>query len=356
MENGKVRDATVTTKDLHSIELHKAQALAEKTLALAHKYFTPPMPKVYEVIFTYLGRNNHVVNKHIDKIVSTRGTLNLYDFEEIYNNYFCTNEKNRRQNDKTCEQLSSELDTLINLVNRHLLSNKEYGQSLNNASQILNGHATSQVLVDTVNMLMKNNHHMQLETQKLTKLLEESKSQMQKINNALDNARRDSLTDPVTQLGNRRWLEAKLDIILADAQRSGNGFCLAFMDIDHFKQVNDKFGHAAGDQVLRFIASLLLNSINEKHLCARYGGEEFIIIFQDTDISETKKYVEGIRNQLQTSELIFNISKKSLGTITASFGIVSNTEKDDVNSMIRRADEQMYKAKEIGRNCVVCDQ
>lgn len=355
MEIVKVKNASLSTKDVNTIELQKAQTQADKSLALANKYLTPPIPKVYEVLFTYVGSNNLLVNKHIDKIVNTRGTLDLYDFDEIYNNYFCKNEKNRRQNDKTSEQLSSELGTLISLVNAHSSSNKEYGQSLNNASKILKGHATPKVLADTVNILMKDNHRMQSETQKLTELLEDSKSQMQEINNVLDKARRDALTDPVTKLGNRRWLEAKLDIILSDAQKTGDVFCLAFIDIDHFKQVNDKFGHAAGDQVLRFIASLLVNSINEKHLCSRYGGEEFIIIFKDTGILETKKYVEGIRNQLQTSELIFNVSKKSLGTITASFGIVKNTKNDNVHSIIRRADEQMYKAKEAGRNCVICD-
>ncbi len=119
--------------------------------------------------------------------------------------------------------------------------------------------------------------------------------------------------------------------------------------------MNDKFGHAAGDQELRFFGSLLKKNIDGKNLCARYGGEEFVLIYPETDMAKAKRHVEIIRKQLESSKLVFSVSKKPIGVITASFGIVKNRPDDDLNSIVRRADEQLYRAKESGRNCVECE-
>ena len=342
--------------NVYTLEFQESQALAEKVLDLAKTHMTPPMPKVYEVLYTYAGGENNLVNKHIDMIIDANGGLNIYDVNQVYNEYFCINEKNRRQNDKQGQQLKSELDVIIELIKVHALSNKEYAGSLNNALKNLEDNVTQQQLRAMIETLLADNHRMQLETNKLTGSLEKSRIQMQEINEELAEARKAAMLDPVTKLGNRRWLESNLDTILSEAKKSGSTFCTVFVDIDHFKRVNDKFGHAAGDQVLRFFGSLLIKNIHGKSLCARYGGEEFIIIFPNTDMAEAKQHVESIRKQLESSKLVFSVSKNPIGVITASFGIVKNRADDDVSNIIMRADEQLYKAKELGRNCVVCDE
>ena len=170
----------------------------------------------------------------------------------------------------------------------------------------------------------------------------------------MEKAKRSALVDPVTGVGNRYWLTAKIEEQLEIARNTKEQFCLIFADIDYFKRVNDNFGHATGDQVLRFFGSLLQKYLDNKDLVARYGGEEFVIIVPGPDLSVAKNLAEKIRSELEKSELILSVSKKPIGRITSSFGIARSHEDDTFTTVLQRADEQLYAAKGGGRNRVMC--
>lgn len=156
-----------------------------------------------------------------------------------------------------------------------------------------------------------------------------------------------SLTDPLTSVYNRRYFVQQLEKELERVQRQNRGtFSIALLDIDHFKGINDCFGHHAGDLVLIKFTETINHRIRKLDCLARWGGEEFIILFPNTNLNEAMLLVEDLRNSIHKME------SPIANSITASIGVVEYSAGETVDSMIQRADNLMYEAKNAGRNCV----
>jgi len=164
-----------------------------------------------------------------------------------------------------------------------------------------------------------------------------------KLEEARDNARRDPLTD----LPNRRAFEEAFDAVVA----AGGAPWLAVCDIDHFKSVNDRFGHAVGDRVLKAIGAALADTC-EGHLVARYGGEEFVVLFAGIDAGCARATLERARTAVEAKRYKLRESDEPLGAVTLSAGLAPAQHGDSARAVFQRADALLYKAKADGRNCV----
>ena len=153
--------------------------------------------------------------------------------------------------------------------------------------------------------------------------------------------------DPLTHLYNRRAFMSLLDKELARAKRHGSTITLAILDIDHFKKVNDTFGHNVGDEVLCRFANELIENMRTEDLICRWGGEEFVILLWEATADGTFSRMDQIR------EKISQIDFDTVGRITFSTGMVTMKEGEEFKDWLRRADEALYKAKETGRNKIV---
>jgi diguanylate cyclase (GGDEF)-like protein len=153
-------------------------------------------------------------------------------------------------------------------------------------------------------------------------------------------------TDPLTNIYNRRKFSRLLDQEIQRIERYGRPLSIVLVDIDHFKRVNDTYGHDTGDFVLRKITELIRENARISDILARYGGEEFVIILPETDIEGASKQIERMR------KIIEKTSFDGVGNLTISAGITSYTGGDSCQSMITRADKALYLAKEEGRNRV----
>ena len=158
----------------------------------------------------------------------------------------------------------------------------------------------------------------------------------------------ESRTDPLTGLANRRNLYERIEVEMAHALRSETPLSIAMIDLDHFKQYNDQFGHVAGDTVLRSIAAVMVSNIRGQDLVARFGGEEFCLVMPDTDLVGGHHLLDKLRagGREATSEF----------GVTLSAGLTSWDGIEDTTSFIERADQALYRAKESGRNRVVSIQ
>lgn len=131
------------------------------------------------------------------------------------------------------------------------------------------------------------------------------------------------------------------------SKRFNHIFGVAILDIDHFKKTNDTFGHQAGDKVLVEISKILKTHIRKTDFVGRFGGEEFVIICPESDKQGTYNLIENIRLAIS------NHNFQEVGNITASFGIAMLKKEDTINSLLKRADKTLYKAKSSGRNKVL---
>jgi len=152
--------------------------------------------------------------------------------------------------------------------------------------------------------------------------------------------------DKLTGLYNRTRLDKVLENEYSRSQRYENTFSIILIDIDHFKSVNDTYGHLVGDNVLIELAEILQKSIRQTDTLGRWGGEEFLIICPQTDLSGVKEMAEHIRKKVATHTF------KTVGQSTISIGVSQLGTEESIKGIIKRADDFLYKAKECGRNCV----
>lgn len=161
-----------------------------------------------------------------------------------------------------------------------------------------------------------------------------------------------ALTDPLTGLYNRRYMEAHLDTLIERARQSHRPFSVVMIDIDHFKPINDTYGHDAGDDVLRQFARRIQCNLRGIDLACRYGGEEFVIVMPDADMPTAEAVAERLRSQIAATPFPVSEGARNLD-VTISIGIAARVEGDRPDSLLKRADEALYRAKRSGRNRVV---
>lgn len=159
-----------------------------------------------------------------------------------------------------------------------------------------------------------------------------------------------ALTDPLTGLQNRRSLFELGRIEFSRAHRMKRPFCCMMLDLDHFKRINDNYGHPVGDQVLREFAQRCMHSVREVDLVGRYGGEEFVIFLPETDSEMALQVAERLRASMEAAPM--RISGQEI-FVTVSIGVSRKDEHTlELETLIARADQAMYIAKHKGRNCV----
>jgi diguanylate cyclase (GGDEF)-like protein len=166
----------------------------------------------------------------------------------------------------------------------------------------------------------------------------------------------ENVTDALTGLYNRRYLDQRFSAEYASARRYHHPLSVLMLDIDHFKRLNDTYGHQAGDLALQFISGLILDSIREADVAARYGGEEFVVISPNTGIPAAGKLAERIRDRIESHELRLATAGQDQQTlrITVSVGVAElSAEMSSGAQLIKCADEALYEAKQSGRNRTV---
>jgi diguanylate cyclase len=167
------------------------------------------------------------------------------------------------------------------------------------------------------------------------------------LQSQLQDEQRLSMIDQLTKVPNRLAYDKRIEEELERCRRFGNPACVAVMDVDHFKRINDTYGHRAGDRVLRAVADCLSGRIRRTDFVARYGGEEFVMILEGTRIDDAMRVVDDMRNAIAAIGFHFRGTPVS---ITISGGVTVLLDNDSADSAFDRADKALYKAKEDGRN------
>lgn len=153
-----------------------------------------------------------------------------------------------------------------------------------------------------------------------------------------------ALIDPLTNAGNRRALTEKLSQLIAISKRSSKPFSLVMLDVDHFKSINDVFGHAKGDETLIRVSALIQSIIRESDGLYRIGGEEFVVVCEGEGAKFASRLGEQLRQQIEGSEFVTD------RTVTVSLGVAEHINGETSDDWLRRADNAMYDAKNAGRN------
>lgn len=249
------------------------------------------------------------------------------------------------------DQLSRELDMVSKAIQAAHLSNEAYGETLAGAGAELQNAAPPGALRKLVAGLTDATRKAEHQTRVLQKQLHESTSEVAKLRDHLAEVRRDAVTDALTGLGNRKAFDDTLEHAIALSRRTGRPTSLAVLDIDHFKRFNDTWGHQTGDQVLRYIGSVLSRACEEPpRFAARYGGEEFAMIFPGESAGQVQSLLQDVLDEVASRVLRRRSTNEHLGSLTVSIGLAELKPKETLADFVERADAALYASKRAGRN------
>lgn len=308
---------------------HHLEVTAQ-TLSIAHSYLTSADP--------------HLV-RLIDRQVQARKPVTLEWLDEVF----------------LRSGSEDELKTLAELMQRLEASIDEFGKTSHDArtatseyhsaleehvgelEQVTAAGAVISELASIAKVMLRR-------TRDIEKQMLRSEAQTRALKRRLEEARRSAEEDHLTGLPNRRAFETRFEQEYREAFAAAEPLCIAFCDIDHFKQINDGHGHDAGDRVLKLVADSLARISNARCHVARHGGEEFVLLFRDTPVAEAYAKLDQLRETLAARRLVNRATDQPFGQITFSGGVADAFAFPDRRSALKAADTALYRAKQSGRN------
>jgi diguanylate cyclase len=323
---------------------------ASLAIDLLRRSAIPPYPQFYELLYTYATGVNPTLNARINSIFRD-GDPTADLAEALYNEFLKAQDVNERISGVT-ERMSARITDVHDAIDSAMVTASTFSSSLQAAAGDLDGEMSLERLRETAVRLLRETRTMQDTNRRLEQRLEGSRSDIAGLQRDLDEVRRESMLDPLTKIYNRKSFDEGIVRAIAEAEEDGGPLCLLLVDIDHFKNFNDSYGHQTGDQVLRLVAMTLKSNIKGKDLVARYGGEEFAAILPSTDLDGAAIVADNIRKAIQAKELLKRSTNEKLGRITASFGVALYRPGELPSALIERADRCLYAAKRAGRNRV----
>jgi diguanylate cyclase len=335
-------------------EHERTIAFAEVALGQIKSLRQTAVPRNYEIWYVYATGYNSPLNKIINETLARNGKLSEADLEQIYETYL-SQVKTTDRIDKVGARVIGEIDAVMMLLGDALGISVSYDDSLSGASQRLSAANSGDQVKSIVESLVKSTREMREANKALEERLTSSKSEMSDLQHSLEAIRAESLTDPLTGLGNRKYFDRSIEMAVQSALADGEPLSLLMFDIDHFKSFNDSYGHLTGDQVLRLVGQSLKQTIKGQDITARYGGEEFAVVLPNTALRQALTVADHIRRAVMSKELKKKSTGEILGRVTISVGVSMLKPGDDTDSLIERADACLYAAKRNGRNRVVCE-
>ena len=321
----------------------------KKILPLFTQHHIAANPINYAIFYDYVAGQNTALNSEVDSLLSQHKPFDVDTSFAIYEKFICT------INTSTLEKINQQIQKVL-LETSNAISNtcnqaEESHDNFQKKSALLESLPESQITQAILQEIIQETHGLAESSRTMQTELNKANAEMAQLRSELTQVRQMSITDGLTGLLNRRAFDQTLSEIIEHPNSETT--CLAMFDIDHFKRVNDSFGHTTGDHVIKFVATLLTKHVEEGHHVARYGGEELAIIMPNTPKKKAIEIAENIRAEMEKSRLKRKTDKQSLGQITISIGIAELQPNDSEESLITRADTALYQAKESGRNKVM---
>ncbi len=323
---------------------------ATAALARMRELEIPPTPVNFSVWFEYFAGTRAELVRDLDGLVES-GACSDEKCYDVFVRYFS-------QNDSNVAEAAADIERSIGNVLQHMAAAGKnasgYREALSSLTEQLTENDSLPDVRRAVEEMVTETNSMAARTQELEGRLSDSSQEISTLRLQLESARREALTDGLTGIANRKYFDLTLSKHV-QAATPEEPLSLLLLDIDHFKQFNDRYGHQLGDQVLRLVAQTLGQSLKGRDLPARYGGEEFGILLPETALMDATTVADQIRQIISKKQIVRRNNGETLSRITVSIGVAQYRDGEDVSSLVERADQALYRAKNSGRNRVVAE-
>ena len=329
--------------DFNGVERVGIQAEAAMASMQAHGVL--PTPSNFSVWYAYHTGQNSDLTRTIDVLLSNHCPIDDQALDQLHGTFFKTPISEKA----LCEKSIRARDTLKTVLD---LVEKAQGDTEGNtisAQFLANVHS----LAELIDSLVEETSRIVGRSERLGLDLRQSSDKIDALERTMEDLRREATTDGLTGIANRRYFDMTLQTMSGDAMNSGDDLSLLLIDIDHFKKVNDTWGHAIGDAVIQFVATTLAQSVRGQDCVARYGGEEFAVILPTTSIDAAMRVGENIRTALSRRPFAAPTAEQTVRVVTVSIGVARYDPGESLAQLIQRADAALYQAKKTGRDRVV---
>ncbi len=335
-------------------DFDEAARLAAKAMDHAHRHRSPPRPRAYEVWYTYVAGEDAALRARVDSELIKANEVDLDTIEQIYEEHFLQKRLSKGMT-RIGDELDAGLRDTISVVGDSMGSNQHFLALLRQAqakiAKVSRNHDAKRVVMELLELGQTHAAQTEVVNTELTK----ARTQVLELQRELLRLRDSAYLDHLTQIPNRRHMDEVLEREISLASANGLPLSFALGDLDHFKEVNDSYGHAVGDAVLKHFAGLIKNNIKGQDTPARYGGEEFAVIFPKTSVFGAGHVTDKIRGLFHDTDFILSRDRSSIGRVSVSFGVTQLLSGDTMADLIHRADGLLYRAKKLGRSRVETD-
>jgi diguanylate cyclase len=338
------------------VDKERAQAFAHESCNWLAQRNIPPTPGNFEIAYNFVGGDEPELKLAVESLIAKGCKFEPSVMNVLHERYFPSN-KNEEAMSELSGKVAAELDTILHLLETAGKDHSTYGNTLSQASGQL-GHAklgegAIKTLIDGV---VGATRAMEARSKTLELQLQTSSREVNDLRDRLESVKKESLTDQLTGISNRKAFDVEMQQSIAHAVETGEPLSVIMCDIDRFKVFNDTWGHQTGDQVLRLVANCLSENVKGRDTAARYGGEEFVVILPQTTLASAVNLANQIRGKVESKKLVKKSTGDILGVITISAGVAEYEGQESPADFLRRADACLYAAKRSGRNCVISEK
>lgn len=333
-------------------QLDRTRETATSAISRLDELGIPPTPENFTIWYADIANCYPDLSKVMRLIESQGRSFDEDACTQLYQKFFGSDQQAKVINE-TCSRMEKTMTSILSQMGSVSGGTNDYGQVLAGIQSQLAAPEGVNEIKQLVEQVLGETRKMQERTTELETALNESTKEISSISDHLVAAKRQALTDGLTNIANRRCFDEELARLTAEAEEEKTPLCLLIGDIDHFKAFNDTHGHRVGDKVLQQVARTLTQCVKGRDLPARYGGEEFAVILPVTDEKGAEKVAEQIRTTISQKKMRMKSSGQELGTVTMSIGVSSYVPGENLTALIERADQGLYEAKRQGRNKVI---
>jgi len=314
-----------------------------------------PLPECYEAWFHYKSGEIPALARSLDKIRESAGKITK-DLLLRLHSVYCKPIHLVELLPDFARNIGEPADEVASIAQNIVEESQKLSSDTARAVVSLSSPNLERIeIVSIVSHLSKKAQESINKNLELEKDLSRAANEIKALKTSLAKVERDAQRDVLTQLYNRRYMDARLKWELIHAHTESLPLCLIVGDIDHFKRFNDTWGHKTGDEALKFVASVLSRNTKGKDAVARYGGEEFLLLLPETNLKEAAALAENIRSILNRNRMVRRSTGQDLGFVTMSFGVAQINPDSSPVSLFEEADAALYHAKRHGRNRVVTE-
>lgn len=324
------------------------------TLPIMTQHGVPTTPENYCIWYHYITGDKPNLNAHIDQLLAEKKAFTQELNTQLYQEFFFSGIELDQIEQVRHEILSTLTETATSLDATGTEAGK-FGEVLERLCAFDDKAQMSEEFIQLTAAVFEETRQIKASFEKMKMDFKSRTQEMNQLKTELEAMRQKAAKDALTGLANNATFYETLEEATAKTVESQEHICVVMIDIDHFKQVNDSYGHLVGDKVIRYVAKILKDSIKGKDTAARYGGEEFAIILPDTPLKGAASLAESIRKTVETSKLVRTGSRETLGKITVSAGVARYLQGEEIKNLVDRADKALYQSKNSGRNCVTVD-